>query len=561
METMGILGKMPKKVISVGILGVLCAIQSIAAQTGFFFDLSGTTSERAVAVNTATPAVIGGILGVGYSIGKFDVSAEGGITGSREGDNPRFSGVEKEVSGNQIPITIKGSYDILTGSRFKLKPELFMGLEYTDPDLVVKDGLAEPMEEWALLGGIGFRVGYLLSDNSLLYLGGYVDYRLNMEDMADSDRQSANFQLRAGVQMHPLNGSGSGGGGMSTKASRTTRTVTRAPAARGQQPSVASQYPQSPTGAPAGASMGAPMGGSDSVLLSALRMDSEGARPAVPLTDTRTPNSLTYVLREKSELDAAMSGNASLAQAKPAPAKTAAAKPAPATSAAATPAAATSADTKPAAKQAQKPAAAKNFDTAALKQDIAALKAEVIEMNKSLKETGGTEAAKASATAPASAPAPAAPPPPAASPAAEVATAPATAPAAAKAQPATAKATATATTESIPSGTVYYSPNETKLPIVYSIPTLDAVGKKLQESGGMIVIVRGYAAAAGTTSGQNMVSEQRAKYCADYLNQKWDIPYDRMEVEWYGATQRPELSEEYKDETFNRAVDLVLVQK
>jgi outer membrane protein OmpA-like peptidoglycan-associated protein len=109
------------------------------------------------------------------------------------------------------------------------------------------------------------------------------------------------------------------------------------------------------------------------------------------------------------------------------------------------------------------------------------------------------------------------------------------------------------------SKTIYYNPNETKAPVIYSIPTLDAVGKRLQEKEDLVLIVRGYAAAAGTVDGQKAVSEQRAKYCADYLNQKWDIDYDRMRVEWYGAAQKPELAEDYKDIKYNRAVDLVLV--
>jgi outer membrane protein OmpA-like peptidoglycan-associated protein len=109
------------------------------------------------------------------------------------------------------------------------------------------------------------------------------------------------------------------------------------------------------------------------------------------------------------------------------------------------------------------------------------------------------------------------------------------------------------------SDTIYYEPNETKNPVAYSIPTLDAIGKKLLEDGALIVIVRGYAAPAGTVNGQHLVSEERAKYCADYLHQKWNIDYKRMQVEWYGAARKSEQAENYSNVGYNRAVDLVVL--
>ncbi|MDR3302299.1 MAG: OmpA family protein [Spirochaetaceae bacterium] len=559
-------------------VSVLWGAQNVAAQEdGFFFDVGADYLTRAVAKHTAVPALLGGHLGLGYSLWRFDMSAETAFTVSQEGQNPKFSGVETQVSGLQIPILLKGGFSLLQmDSRFKLKPELFLGFNYTNPGLTVRDQTVVEVSAWSLLGGVGLRGGYQFGQNFGLYLGAYFDYRINA---SDSSNQSANFQFKAGVQIHPF-----GGGSTSTTPKKgATRSSSRAQAT----PYSASAQGGAPSG---GGYSGGGGAGADAVLLSALRGGRELSGTHQPLADTRVPNSLTYILRDTS-MDAALAGKPSpeasasvavvtagtpngasivTANAGTGPGTSAGAPPAVSGTtngtngkSTATPASAVSGTTNgtngkstatpPAAvsgtangtngKSSATPAAVQSRDAAALKADIAALKADVLEMNSYL---SGNDGAKSPPLAVAADESAAKKPVPAEKGKGGVV---ATAPSGGR-QP---------INLSPYSDTIYYTPNETKIPVAYSIPTLDAVGKKLQEDDGLIVIVKGYAAPAGTVSGQHMVSERRARYCADYLNQKWDIDYGRMKVEWYGAGRKSEQGENYTDISYNRAVDLVVV--
>jgi hypothetical protein len=202
-------------------VSALCGVQNVAAQEdGFFFDVGGDYLTRAIAKHTATPALLGGHLGLGYSLWRFDMSAEAGISTSQEGANPQFSGVAESVSGLQVPVLLKGAFDLMPDSQFKLKPELFFGANYTDTTLIVRDKTVNEVSSWDILGGAGIRAGYQFGQNFGLYLGAYFDYRFDASDFANSEKQSANFQFRVGVQIHPF------GGGASSPSKKTTTRPT-----------------------------------------------------------------------------------------------------------------------------------------------------------------------------------------------------------------------------------------------------------------------------------------------------------------------------------------------
>ncbi|MDR0551929.1 MAG: OmpA family protein [Spirochaetaceae bacterium] len=109
--------------------------------------------------------------------------------------------------------------------------------------------------------------------------------------------------------------------------------------------------------------------------------------------------------------------------------------------------------------------------------------------------------------------------------------------------------------------TVYFFPDMTQSVITYSLPVVDEVGRRLKENPNLTVTIRGYAAPAGSTEGQMVVSESRARYSANYLNKNYGVSLDRITIEWYGATKRPEQTGQYKDIGLYRAVELVTLPR
>ncbi|MDR2468784.1 MAG: OmpA family protein [Spirochaetaceae bacterium] len=107
--------------------------------------------------------------------------------------------------------------------------------------------------------------------------------------------------------------------------------------------------------------------------------------------------------------------------------------------------------------------------------------------------------------------------------------------------------------------TVYFFPNVASPMVMYSLPVVDEVGRHLQADSGLEVAIRGYSAPAGSPENQVIISESRARYCAEYLNKNFGIAYNRMSIEWFGAEKRPEQSNFYDNgkEGFFRAVELV----
>jgi outer membrane protein OmpA-like peptidoglycan-associated protein len=469
---------------------MFCLGQNVAAQSkGFFFDVGADYLSRAVATNTALPALVGGHLGFGYTFGRLSTSLEAGYNASQEGDNPKFSGVEVEVSGYQIPMLFKLGVNLMPQSSFSLSPELFAGATYTDTNLIVKNFVTKEVTSWDIVGGVGLSATFNAGDRAKLYFGGYIDYRMPSNNYSDADAQSANFQLKAGVLIYPTS---SGGSGSSTR-SRSGSSGSRA-APRPTGPARATPYNAGGASSGSAGYTSAGLGaGNDSVLLSALRSKNDDPATILPLIDTRTPNTLTYVMRgntfQEKVVDQIAPGASEGALAE-AEAESTAAQ-----------------GTAEAEKTVSPPP--KN-SLAQQRAEIAALKDEIIELNTIL--TGSPVATLAKQT------------------------------------------TVTGTV----AGTVYYQPNETREPVIYSVPTLDAVGQKLKDDPTLNVTVRGYAAPVGTKDGQETVSEMRAKYCSDYLHTRWGIAYARMNIEWYGATRKPEKSEDYSNMDFDRAVELVV---
>ena len=71
-------------------------------------------------------------------------------------------------------------------------------------------------------------------------------------------------------------------------------------------------------------------------------------------------------------------------------------------------------------------------------------------------------------------------------------------------------------------------------------PILDRAGERLLANPEESITLRGYTAPFGTPEGRAEISAARARFCADYLAEKYGIPESRMEVEYYGAERSPE---------------------
>jgi outer membrane protein OmpA-like peptidoglycan-associated protein len=83
-------------------------------------------------------------------------------------------------------------------------------------------------------------------------------------------------------------------------------------------------------------------------------------------------------------------------------------------------------------------------------------------------------------------------------------------------------------------------PAERAVPVRSHLVELDAAGALLQSDQELRVTLRGYTAPRGTEQGRRILSEARARYCENYLAEKWDIARERITVEWYGADRLPE---------------------
>jgi outer membrane protein OmpA-like peptidoglycan-associated protein len=101
---------------------------------------------------------------------------------------------------------------------------------------------------------------------------------------------------------------------------------------------------------------------------------------------------------------------------------------------------------------------------------------------------------------------------------------------------------------------VLYFTEDTALPV--RLAELDAAGELLRSRQDLRVTLRGYTAPYGTQAGQLRLSEERARFCAEYLEKEWGIETERITVEWYGADRLPETSD--GEEWRRRCVEIVI---
>ena len=86
---------------------------------------------------------------------------------------------------------------------------------------------------------------------------------------------------------------------------------------------------------------------------------------------------------------------------------------------------------------------------------------------------------------------------------------------------------------------VYFEP-DTDVLIETSRPTLETVGRQMAANPTLRVLLRAYAAPFKTIPGRYFVSESRGEFCRDYLVQRYGIAANRISIESYGSTMKPE---------------------
>jgi outer membrane protein OmpA-like peptidoglycan-associated protein len=101
-----------------------------------------------------------------------------------------------------------------------------------------------------------------------------------------------------------------------------------------------------------------------------------------------------------------------------------------------------------------------------------------------------------------------------------------------------------------------YFPPDAALPVRSHLVELDAAGELLRSSPELAVSLRGYTAPYGTVAGQIGLSEERARFCAGYLEREWGIETERIDIAWYGADRLPETGN--GEEWRRRCVEIVI---
>ncbi|MEO0140276.1 MAG: OmpA family protein [candidate division WOR-3 bacterium] len=84
---------------------------------------------------------------------------------------------------------------------------------------------------------------------------------------------------------------------------------------------------------------------------------------------------------------------------------------------------------------------------------------------------------------------------------------------------------------------------------------LDKVGKMLQEDPAAIIVITGHTDRHGSVFYNELLSEKRAKAVKDYLASKYDIPDERMRIDWYSEFQKAGSSD-----SGNRRVEIYLLK-
>jgi outer membrane protein OmpA-like peptidoglycan-associated protein len=86
---------------------------------------------------------------------------------------------------------------------------------------------------------------------------------------------------------------------------------------------------------------------------------------------------------------------------------------------------------------------------------------------------------------------------------------------------------------------VLYFPPDQAVPVPSQLVELDRAGETLRAFPDARLTLRGYTAPYGTPGGRRALSEERARFCADYLGRTYGIPAERIVMEWYGADRAP----------------------
>ena len=106
--------------------------------------------------------------------------------------------------------------------------------------------------------------------------------------------------------------------------------------------------------------------------------------------------------------------------------------------------------------------------------------------------------------------------------------------------------------------TVYFIEDQVVL-MASSNRMLDTIGAVLRQNPDAKLTIRGYAYASGTQASQRRISEQRARYCAQYLQRNFGINAARLTVEWNGADKPPVLAITTNATTY-RAAEMYLTK-
>jgi outer membrane protein OmpA-like peptidoglycan-associated protein len=105
---------------------------------------------------------------------------------------------------------------------------------------------------------------------------------------------------------------------------------------------------------------------------------------------------------------------------------------------------------------------------------------------------------------------------------------------------------------------VYFQPDSGVL-IETSQSELDAVGREMSADSALRLILRAYTTPAKTPEGRLMVSRERADFCRDYLNRRYNIASNRITSFYYGSESMPVRATE-DDWESQRCVELVIIE-
>jgi outer membrane protein OmpA-like peptidoglycan-associated protein len=101
---------------------------------------------------------------------------------------------------------------------------------------------------------------------------------------------------------------------------------------------------------------------------------------------------------------------------------------------------------------------------------------------------------------------------------------------------------------------VYFEP-DTAVMIERYRRVLDEAGERLRADPNLKITLRGYTAPFGWLEGRNIVSADRARFCAEYLVRNYGIDEGRMQIEYFGSERAPEFTD--ADWQSYRCVELI----